>query len=120
MTFSLAVALMACGARQVGDGEDGDPWIGEPDWSPCAAKGEVETCAELCEASGMICVADGCPVDPQFCDPDPCDAATQALAIGAGQFCVDASVGTFVSSSCDAPIEWLFSNTLRCCCAQPE
>ena len=108
----------ACGARQASDGDDSVAVT--PEWSDCAAKDEVETCAQVCAASGMECVPQGCPVDPEFCDPDPCDMATQALALGEGQFCTDASVGTFVSATCEAPIEWLFANTLRCCCAEQD
>lgn len=114
--LSLTIVLTACGARQANDGED-DASAGPADWSPCASKGEVETCAELCVASGMQCVPNGCAVEPEFCRPEPCDMATQALAIGEGEFCADASVGVFVAAECDAPIEWILNNTVRCCCA---
>lgn len=58
--------------------------------------------------------------EPDFCDPEPCDMATQALALDAEALCADASVGRFVATTCDAPIDWLFSNTLRCCCAEQD
>lgn len=116
--IALFVLLAACGTRQVSDGEDGPAKL--PEWSPCVSKDEAETCEEVCAASGMTCVSNGCPANPEFCDPEPCNTATQALALDAGALCADASVGRFVASTCDAPVEWLFSNTLRCCCAEED
>jgi hypothetical protein len=111
--------LTACGARQAGDADDGDPPpLGPADWSACAARGEYENCAEACVAEGMTCVANGCPAVLEFCDPEPCDMATQAIAIGEGLFCTDASVGGFVAAECDAPIQYILNNTSRCCCAE--
>jgi hypothetical protein len=116
----LTVLLPACGARQASDGEDGP--AGVPEWSPCVSKGdpETETCATVCAAMGTECVANGCDAVAEYCDPEPCDMATQALALDAEALCADASAGRFVASTCDEPIHWLFSNTLRCCCAEDE
>lgn len=126
--FALSLLLAsACGARQLDDGADE---LGAMDgmdnptqileWSPCAPEGEVETCADACAAEGMTCVANGCPVDPEYCVPANCSMATQALALDTSVFCTDASVGVFVASTCEEPIYWLFSNTVRCCCAQDD
>lgn len=116
-TLLLACALTACGSRQAG-GDDEAP-LGTPEWSPCAGD-EVQDCAEACAEAGMTCVENGCAAEPEFCDPEPCDMATQALALDPEPFCSDASVGTFVATTCDAPIDWLFSNTVRCCCAEQD
>lgn len=115
--FSLSMLSLACGARQVSDGEQGDAPGGIPEWSPCVGK-EVETCAEVCAAQGTTCVENGCPAEVEYCDPEPCDMATQVLALDAAGLCAGASGGAFVAAECDAPIDWLFSNTLRCCCAE--
>ncbi|WP_181197999.1 hypothetical protein [Enhygromyxa salina] len=111
-----SVLLASCGARQANDGDDIAD--GMPEWSPCAMKDEVQTCAELCATQGMQCVANGCPAEPEFCDPEPCDMATQVLALDAEAVCADPSSGAFVATTCEAPIDWLFSNTVRCCCAE--
>jgi hypothetical protein len=111
----LGVLLTAgCGARQA-NGAEGDSLLGEPDWSPCVVEGEFETCAEVCEAEGMMCVAAGCPVDPYSCKPDSCDMATSLLSLGDG-ICVDESVGGSVAAACEDPIEFIFNDTARCCC----
>jgi hypothetical protein len=68
----------------------------------------------------MECVENGCPAELEFCDPEPCSMATQVLALNAEALCADASLGVFVATTCEAPIDWLFSNTLRCCCADPN
>jgi len=91
-----------------------------PDWSSCFGKGEVESCAEACAVDGLVCVANGCPVDPDHCGPGDCDMATQAFASGTDPFCSDETVGGFLAATCEEPIHWLFSNTLRCCCAEDE
>jgi hypothetical protein len=118
--LSLSMLSLACGARQVSDGEQGDiPGPGGvPEWSPCVGAEEVETCAEVCSAEGTTCVSNGCPAVAEFCDPEPCDMATQAAATDAAALCADPSVGRFVAAECDAPIDWLFTNALRCCCAE--
>jgi hypothetical protein len=111
----LAVLLTAgCGARHANDGEGGS-FVGDPGWSPCVVKGEFETCAEVCEAEGMVCVAAGCPVDPYSCKPDDCDMATSLLSLGDG-ICIDESVGGSVAAACEDPIEFIFNDTARCCC----
>jgi hypothetical protein len=117
--FTLGVTiLLGCGGRQAdGSGDDNDQPTATPEWSPCAMKDEVESCAELCAVHDMECVENGCPAVLEYCDPEPCDMATQALALNAEALCADPSVGGFVASTCEAPIDWLFSNTLRCCCA---
>jgi hypothetical protein len=115
---SLFLLLSACGARQVDEGMESV--LGTPEWAPCAAEGEVETCADACATSDMQCVANGCAAEPEYCNPDSCDMATQALALDTSVFCTDASVGIFVATTCEEPIHWLFSNTVRCCCAQEE
>lgn len=116
----LVVLLLACAERQTGDDSDGPP--GMVEWSPCVNEGEVETCADACAAEGMVCVANGCPVDPAYCGigPVPCDMATQARALDTSVFCTDASVGVFFPSACEDPIFWLGVNTARCCCARDD
>jgi len=121
--FLVILVTAACGARQAGGSEDLEQdgmSLAEPDWSSCVEKGEVETCAQACELEGMECVANGCPADPEFCDPEPCDMATQLLGLNEPLLCGDEPAGGWVASSCDAPIEWLLSSRLRCCCAQPN
>ena len=110
------VFVCACGPGGA-TGEDGVS-ASEPEWSACVGQ-EAQSCAEVCETQGMSCIQNGCPASPEFCDPEPCDMATQALALDAEALCMDASLGTFVASTCDAPVDWLFSNTLRCCCGDP-
>lgn len=115
----LASFLLGCGARRVNDGMEAmEGSAAMPDWSTCANEGEVESCADACALEGLECVANGCPVDPAYCTPGDCNMATQALASGTGVFCTDASVGTFVASTCEEPVHWVFSDTVRCCCAQ--
>ena len=118
--LSIAVLLTACGPRQANDGGDDDSPVGPADWSPCVSRNDVPdvTCAELCAAEGLTCVANGCAVESEFCDPEPCDMATQALAIDGEALCADASNGRFAAAECDAPIQWALSTTLRCCCAE--
>jgi hypothetical protein len=117
----LSLLLLGCGARQVDDDSDAmDGPTGMPDWSPCVSEGEVETCADACAAEGMTCVANGCPAEPDYCSPGDCSLATQALVLDTSVFCTDASVGTFVATTCEEPIHWLFATTLRCCCAQDD
>ena len=120
--LALVTVLTGCGARQASDGEDEGAELidSNPEWSPCAMKGEVESCAELCAAHGTECVENGCPAELASCDPEPCEMATQVLALNAEALCASPSGGGFVATTCDAPIEWLFSNTLRCCCAEPD
>lgn len=117
--LAAAMILTACSNRQINDGGGGADELGDAtlEWSSCAMKGEVQTCAEVCATQGMDCVANGCPAEPDFCEPDDCELATQVLALDADALCADPSVGTFVATSCEAPIDWLFSNTVRCCCA---
>jgi hypothetical protein len=103
-----------CGARQASDGES-DVDVGEPDWSPCVVKGEFETCAEVCAAQAMQCVAAGCPAEPESCKPDSCDMATSVLGLG-DAICTDALVGSTVAGACDDPIEFIFNDHARCCC----
>lgn len=110
-----AALLAACGGRQVDDG-DGLP-DEMPAWSVCGMKDGLQSCAEICEAQGTQCVANACPADPEFCKPESCDMATQVLGLDSEALCADASLGTFVATTCEAPIDWLFSNTARCCCA---
>jgi hypothetical protein len=123
----LLLFTSACGPRQLDDGGedlgvmDGvDSPTQMPDWSPCRAEGEVETCADACGAEGLTCVANGCPVDPDYCAPGNCSMATQALTLDTSVFCTDVSVGVFMAATCEEPIHWLFSNTVRCCCAQDD
>jgi hypothetical protein len=120
LVLSVLVLVAACSARQTADG-DGGP-IGVQEWSPCVSKDDpdTETCATVCAAMGTTCVATGCAAVAENCDPEPCDMATQVLALDAAALCADASAGLFVASTCDEPIDWLFSNTLRCCCAEDE
>jgi hypothetical protein len=112
------VFLTGCNDRQASDGDDDSSAM--PEWSACAMKDEVQTCAELCGSQGTECVPNGCAADPEFCDPEPCDMATQVLALDAEAICADPSVGGFVATTCDAPVDWLFSNTVRCCCAAQD
>jgi len=115
----LSVTILAgCSDRRANDGDDlGDA---TPEWSGCAMKDEVQTCAEVCATQGTVCVVGGCPARPDFCEPDNCELATQVLAINAEALCADPSVGTFVVTTCDATIDWLFSNTVRCCCVDQD
>ena len=116
--FMLIITIGAgCGDRKVGDA---DASTAAPEWSSCAMKDEVQSCDELCQAEGTTCVANGCSAEPEFCDPEPCDMATQVLALDAEALCADPSGGLFVATTCDAPIDWLFSNTVRCCCATQD
>lgn len=111
----LASALASgCGARQASDAESG-PEPGEPDWSACIVECEHETCAEVCEAQGMTCAVEACPADPMHCKPDDCDMATSLIGLGEG-ICSDPSIGGYVAGSCDDPIEFIFTDTARCCC----
>jgi hypothetical protein len=110
----LAVLLSAaCGARQANEGGD-DPLASNPEWSPCVGEGEFETCAQVCDAEGMRCVAAGCPAEPMYCKPDSCNMATSALGLEA--ICSDPTMGTFVAAGCEDPIEFIFTDTARCCC----
>jgi hypothetical protein len=120
--LSILLALAACSGRQAGGREDDEGPTGVPEWSPCVSHGDpdTETCADVCATMGTTCVANGCDAVADYCDPEPCDMATQALALDAEASCADASVGGFVASTCEEPIHWLFSNTLRCCCAEGE
>jgi hypothetical protein len=121
LAFALAMGLLGCGARQATDEGDADgPVESMPEWSPCAMKDEVESCAELCAAHDMVCVENGCAADVETCEPEPCDMATQVLALNAEALCADPSGGGFVATTCEAPIDWLLSNTLRCCCADQD
>lgn len=46
----------------------------------------------------------GCPAEPEFCDPEPCDMATQALALDPQLFCSDASLEPVnYMGLCDGP-----------------
>jgi hypothetical protein len=116
----LCVLVTACSSRQAIEDEGGP--AGVPEWSPCVSKGapEVESCADVCAAMGSTCVVDGCDAVEDFCDPAPCDMATQSLALDAEGVCSDVAGRLFVAGTCDQPIDWLFSNTLRCCCAEDE
>lgn len=116
LPFISLLLLAGCGERQIQNGDEES--LGTPEWSVCAMKNEVQSCAEFCAELGSECVANGCVADPEFCNPKPCDRATQVLALDAAAFCADDSLGTFVSTACDTPIDWLFSNTVRCCCAE--
>ncbi len=109
----LAVAL-GCGVRQADDPGSG-PEPGEPDWSVCVVGGEFETCAEVCAAQDMQCAAEACPADPMHCKPDGCDMATSVIGLGEG-ICSDPSAGGYVAASCDDPIEFILTDTARCCC----
>lgn len=119
--LAVLLALGGCSQRRVSDagevGEAGGTAVAE--WSPCAYKGEVSSCAELCAAQGMACHESACPADPEFCDPEPCDMATRVMGLGEG-ICEDHSGGGYFADACDAPIEWLFSNTVRCCCGEED
>jgi hypothetical protein len=111
----LAVLLsMACSARQANEDED-DPMAGDPDWSPCVVEGEFDTCAQVCDAEGMRCVSAGCPAEPMYCKPASCDMATSMLSLG-DAICSDPTVGVFVAAACEDPIEFIFTDTARCCC----
>jgi hypothetical protein len=111
----LAVLLTAaCGTRQANDGES-DAVAGEPEWSSCVVESEFETCAEVCEAAGTVCVAAGCTAEPMYCKPDSCDMATSMLGLG-DAICSDPTAATFVAAACDEPIEFIFNDTARCCC----
>jgi hypothetical protein len=50
-----------------------------------------------------------------YCKPDDCDMATSVLGLG-DSICTDPSLGGFVAASCDDPIEFIFTDTARCCC----
>lgn len=113
----LVGVLVACGPGQASEGDDAS--TSTPDWSACSAKDESQTCAEVCAAEGTTCVAQGCAADPEFCDPEPCDMATRVMGLGE-DICEDPSLGGYIADACDAPIDWLFSDTVRCCCAQEE
>lgn len=110
----FALLAVGCGARQASDGESGSI-AGEPDWSPCVVAGEFDTCAEVCAAQGLDCVAAGCPADPDSCKPDSCDMATSLLGLG-DAVCSDESVGSTVAGACEDPIEFIFNDNARCCC----
>lgn len=114
----LVVSLLACADRQTAEAAD-DP-VGMVEWSPCIYEGEVENCADACAAEGMVCVANGCPVDPEHCGPGDCDMATQAHALDTSVFCTDALVGAFLPSACEDPLFWGGVNAVRCCCAQDD
>ena len=85
------------------------------EWSACVVEGEYSTCAEVCAAQDMTCVALGCPADPMFCKPDDCNIATSMIGLGEA-ICSDPTVGGFVAATCDDPIEFVFTDTARCCC----
>ena len=85
------------------------------EWSACVVEGEYSTCAEVCAAQDMTCVALGCPADPMFCKPDDCNMATSMIGLGEA-ICSDPTVGGFVAATCDDPIEFVFTDTARCCC----
>lgn len=113
-TLLLAIMLtIGCSERQVDDGESGSP-PSEPDWSACVVEGEYETCADVCVAQDMQCAANACPADPMYCKPDDCDMATSL--IGLDGICTDPSAGIYVRSACNDPIEFIFTDTARCCC----
>lgn len=114
VTVGLTLVAGACGARQVSDGE-GDLGLDEPNWSPCVVKGQFETCAQVCAAQAMHCVAAGCPAEPESCKPNKCDMATSLLGLG-DAICSDESVGSTVAGACDDPIEFIFNDNARCCC----
>jgi hypothetical protein len=114
MMLVIAMLTVACSARQANN-DATDAVAGDPEWSPCVVKGEFETCAEVCEAEGMACLAAGCPADPYSCKPKTCDMATSLLGLG-DAICTDESVGSTVAAACDAPIEFIFNDTARCCC----
>jgi hypothetical protein len=114
MMLSALLLSAACSARQVNDGE-GDSLVGDPDWSPCVVEGEFETCAEVCEAEGSACVAAGCPAEPMYCKPASCNMATSMLGLGE-VICADPTMGVFVAAACEDPIEFIFTDTARCCC----
>ena len=120
----MSLMLVSCGGRQA-EGSEGQaaedaPEL-EPEWSECEMKGEVETCTQVCERQGLECVADMCPANPDYCDPEPCDMATQLLGLNESLLCAQDNTepdeGAFVASACDTPIDWLSSNLVRCCCA---
>ncbi len=113
LAVSLLVITTACSSRQA-DGHD-DPDLGVPQWSECVVAGEYETCADVCAMQGMQCAALACPADPLYCKPNDCDMATSVIGLGEG-ICSDPSVGGFVAASCDDPIEFIFTDTARCCC----
>jgi hypothetical protein len=59
-----AVLLFGCGPPQANDEDDGnDLPSATPEWSPCAMKDEVASCAELCGTHDMECVENGCPAE---------------------------------------------------------
>ena len=109
----LVLIVGGCGDRQATTGESGLP-PAEPDWSECVTKGEFETCTEVCAAQDMQCAANACPAEPMYCKPDDCDMATSLL--GLDGICTDPSLGVYVASPCDDPIEFIFTDTARCCC----
>jgi hypothetical protein len=112
----LAILLSAaCGARQANDGASDDAVASEPEWSSCVVEDEFDTCAEVCAAEGMACAAAGCPAEPMYCKPDSCDMATSMLSLG-DAICSDPTVGVFVAAACEDPIEFIFTDTARCCC----
>lgn len=124
--LALALALsVSCGGRQAGGSEEDevgqmDAPLEDPQWSECAMKGEVETCAEVCELQGMECVPNACAADPEFCEPEGCEMATQLLGLSATLVCADPPQGGYAASECEAPVDWISSNVLRCCCAEPS
>ncbi|KIG15098.1 hypothetical protein DB30_06006 [Enhygromyxa salina] len=117
----LTALLVGCGVRQVSGGDDDDLPSATPEWGPCVTDDvDWQNCAEVCAAEGLVCVANSCPADPEYCNPKPCDMATQVFALGGTELCADPSVGSPVATTCEAPIDWLFNNTVRCCCAEPD
>jgi hypothetical protein len=115
----VTTLAIACGDRQLdGDSGDGEPQLGTPEWSPCVTENEgLVTCAEICAASGTVCVANACVAVPTSCKPDSCDMATSNLGLGNG-ICSDPLVGGFVAAPCEDPVEFIFNDTARCCCAE--
>lgn len=112
----VVLLTTACGARQANDGESDDAVAGEPKWSSCVIEDdEFETCAEVCAVEGTACVAAGCPAEPMYCKPNSCDMATSMLGLG-DAICSDPTAATFVAGACEDPIEFIFTDTARCCC----
>ena len=114
----LIGSAVGCGDRLIGGEESGEnqeaPLV-TADWSPCVVKDEFETCAEVCAAQGSSCAALGCPAQEMSCKPQPCDMATSALGLG-DAVCSDISTAAYVAGACDDPIEFITTNTARCCC----
>ncbi len=78
-----------------------------PTFGECITRDEIDTCAEACAEQGSVCVENGC-------------AGATYLIYLVLPICEDISMepGVDIAHSCDEPIDWQFSQSVRCCCAQ--